>query len=308
MHRRGFTLMEILVLAAIFIVLLSIFVPFALSKREEARRFRCAANLKQIGDALSAYDSDHGIFPRVVHDPERPDGYAAFTGADDPDPFAPGSSVSANDVTASLWLLIRCKLITDPRLFVCPSSDDYRDTLINGSGGAASSRRSNFRSSRNLSYSYASPFTSAPGYRFNNDAPGGVALLADRNPGVLVDANANPREITRGNSANHEHVGQHILYVGFYVVFERTPYCGVGYDARRQLWGDNIFSARSARPATQPTSMPVSVTGVIGHNISPATNGDSYLVPTSLDREPWGLPATRPTTTTPTTSAPTSQP
>jgi hypothetical protein len=116
--------MEILVLLGIFVVLLSIFVPFAMSKREEARRLRCASHLKQLGDALSIYVSTHGVFPRVVHDAERPDGYAAFTGADDPNPFAAGSSVSVNDVTASLWLLVRAKLISDSRLFICPSSDD----------------------------------------------------------------------------------------------------------------------------------------------------------------------------------------
>ena len=132
--RRGFTLMEILVLLAIFVVLLSIFVPFAISKREEGRRARCAENLRQIGVALSTYVGSYGVFPRVVHDPDRPDGYAAFTGPDDPDPFAAGSSVSANDVTASLWLLLRTKFIVEPRLFVCPSSDDYRDTLIDASG------------------------------------------------------------------------------------------------------------------------------------------------------------------------------
>jgi type II secretory pathway pseudopilin PulG len=303
--RRAFTLIEVLVLLGIFIVLLSIFVPFAMSKREESRRARCTDNLRQLGDALSAYVGQHGVFPRVVHDPDRPDGYAAFSGCDDHDPFAAGSTVSPNDVTASLWLLVRSQLVSDPRLFVCPSSDDYRDTLVDAWGKPTDvSHRSNFRTARNLSYSYASPFTSAAGYRFNNDAPGGVALLADRNPGVLVDAHADPRELARGNSLNHGQSGQHILYVGFYVVFEKTPYCGVGYDQRKGLWGDNIYSARSFRPTTQPTSMALNVTGVLGRDVSPAGNGDSYLVPTETDREAWSFPATRPgTATAPATSA-----
>jgi type II secretory pathway pseudopilin PulG len=307
---RAFTLMEILVLLAIFIVLMSILLPFALSKREEGRRARCYENLRQIGFALNTYVSQYGTFPRVIHNLDQPEGYAAFTGPDDPDPFAAGSTVSPNDVTASLWLLVRTRLITDTRLFVCPSSDDYRDTLLDASGRPTDpTRRSNFRSTRNLSYSYASPFTSAPGYRFNNDIPGGVALLAERNPGVLVEPDAPPRELARGNSPNHGSAGQNILYVGCYgLPMERTPYCGVGYDSRRMIWGDNIYSARTARPATQPTSMPFSVTGFIGHDVSPSSISDSYLVPTAQDRDPWAMPATRPSTTTSTSPATTTAP
>jgi hypothetical protein len=294
--------MEVLVSLVIFIVLLSIFIPFGLSKREASRRANCANNLLQIGYALQTYASTHGTFPRVVHDPERPEGYAAFTGPDDPNPFTPSSAVSPNDVTASLWLLVRTKLITDMRVFVCPSSDDYRDTMLDSNGRPQDpTRRSNFRSWRNLSYSYASSFTSAPGYRFNNDAPGGIALLADRNPGVLVDAHADQRELTRGNSPNHAHAGQNVLYA-FYVIFEQTPYCGVGYDSKRGILGDSIYSARSERPSTQPASLPYALVGVIGRSVSPSSNGDSYLVPTAQDREAFALPATRPASTTAATS------
>src|SRR5689334_15805513 len=99
--RRGFTLVEFMVLFGIFVILVSIFIPYLLKLREDDRRARCASNLKQIGDALSKYANDNGRnFPRVVYDEANsPTGYKSFTGADDENPFASDSRVQPNDVT-----------------------------------------------------------------------------------------------------------------------------------------------------------------------------------------------------------------
>ncbi|HEY7087028.1 MAG TPA: type II secretion system protein [Tepidisphaeraceae bacterium] len=307
-RRRAFTLMELLVLIGILIVLLSIFVPYVLYLQEGSRRTACAWNLAQIRDALQAYRNNYGSFPRVVNDPQRPNGYAAFTGAFDPNPFAPDSAVSPNDVTASLWLLVRTKLITDLSVFVCPSSPDYRDQLVDANGKpVAPEQRSNFRSWHNLSYSYALPFSSAPGFTFGDTASADFALLADRNPGVLVPASAPPQELAKGNSPNHGGAGQNVVHLPGYTWFDRTPYCGVWGSSK--LSRDNIYSARSAHPGTQPSSMPVDVTGAIGTTISPVNTDDSYLVPTALDQHAFSLPSTRPspTTTTTTTTTATTQ-
>ena len=300
--RRGFTLMESLVLLGIFVVLLSIFIPYGLDLRESNRRVACAVNLYQLRDAISMYVSTNGSYPRVVHDLNRPDGYAAYTGADDLDPFAAASAVSPNDVTASLWLLVRAGFITDLRAFVCPSSRDYPDRLTDAAGKTVpATRRSNFRSPRNLSYSYASPFSSAAGYRFNSDtAPAGFALLADRNPGVLVPADASPSELARGNSQNHRGALQNILFVPNYIASDLTPYAGVGRSKLEP--GDNIYSARAAHPATQPTYMPIATTGFIGQTVSPTGNDDSYLVPTAADTAVLLLPPSTQPTSAPTTA------
>jgi type II secretory pathway pseudopilin PulG len=279
--------MEILVLLGIFIVLLSIFIPYGLKAREDSRRTTCSLNLYEIRNALQNYRSSFGTFPRVVHDTEHPDGYAAFTGPFDPDPFAPGSAVSPNDVTASLWLLVRYKLVTDPKVFVCPSSSGYRDMLIDAVGKRIDTmQRSNFRSPANLSYSYASPFTSAPGYRFDDTGlKTGFALMADKNPGVLVPPDAAPNELVKGNSPNHGHAGQSVLYVeGNVSTVERTPYCGPR--------ADNIYSARADKPSTQPSSAPTNIVGFIGRDLAPVGPDDSYLVPTALDQQAWAMPAT----------------
>src|SRR5512145_2767236 len=125
--KSGFTIVELLVVLGIVVILASIFIPYLLSIRERSNRTRCANNLRQIRDALVAYASNNDQnFPRVVYDEQdNPNGYVAFSGPDDPDPFAPDSAVLPNDVSASLWLLVRRGLITNPSVFTCPSSSDW---------------------------------------------------------------------------------------------------------------------------------------------------------------------------------------
>lgn len=284
LRSRGFTLMESLVLIGIFIVLLSIFIPYLLSIRETNKRMGCEQNLRQIFQALQSYARDNGgAFPRVVYDPvNRPDGYTAFTGAFDSDPFAPKSTVAANDVTASLWLLVRGKYITDTRVFICPSSSDSRDSMTDDAGSPVYSptQRSNFRSARNLSYSYANPFSSAQGYRLNDTMPAGFVVIADKNPGAAaatVGPQAPPLELSKANSPNHSGAGQHVVLSQGDFSFVKTPYFGIGKD--------NIYTARAASAAltTQPTTLPNNAAGVVGMLYSAVKTDDTYLVPTATD-------------------------
>ncbi|HLL90532.1 MAG TPA: type II secretion system protein, partial [Tepidisphaeraceae bacterium] len=179
---RAFTLTELLAVAVIFVILLSIFVPYVRSKREDAHRARCADNLRQIREAFAKYMQQNGDnYPSARGDAQRPTGYRAFTGPDAADPFAADSAVQPNDVTASLWLLVRGGL-AEPKLFVCPSTWDRADAR-----GTSTSPRSNFRGGANLSYSYATPFAAPTDYRLKGDwVKPGFAVIADRNPGVSV--------------------------------------------------------------------------------------------------------------------------
>ena len=61
--RRGFTLVELLVVIGIIAVLLAILFPAMMAVREGARKITCRSNLRQIGVALSNYHADHGKFP-----------------------------------------------------------------------------------------------------------------------------------------------------------------------------------------------------------------------------------------------------
>ena len=268
------------------VILFSIFIPYAMKVREMDRRVRCAESLRAIGHALLQYADRNGHdYPRVRFDPVRP-GYAAFTGAESPDPFYAGTQVQPNDVTASLWLLARSGLI-EPYRFVCPSSGDTPDPMTTGGKWVQPQQRSNFTAGRHLSYSYASPFSTAGRFRLNSDVlPADFAVVADKNPGrdpasaggadVTAPAyNAPPLQLGRANSANHNRAGQNVLYADGHVQFQKTPYCGFGREWQR----DNIYTAHSRSPLPPQSNPAPEVNGVCGTDVGPAWEKDSYLVP-----------------------------
>jgi type II secretory pathway pseudopilin PulG len=289
-RRRAFTYIELLALLAIAAILLAIFIPFLENYREISRRGRCADNLRRLRDALDAYAKENQTqYPRTLYEPAvNRFGYSAFTGADSPNPFT--LAVGPSDVSASLWLLVRGQFITDLSVFICPSSSGVPDKLTDFLGQPVpATRRSNFRSSINLSYSYASPFSGCgpEDYRFTSDAfSGQFALMADKNPGraaTIPAHNAQPLELAKGNSLNHARAGQNVLYADGSVYFETTPYCGVGFDAEKKLPGDNIYTALAPYPLPPGNSPYYANNGFCGRQYGPSYQYDSYLVPTEED-------------------------
>src|SRR5688572_271338 len=73
LKKRGFTLIEILVVIAIIAILAAIIFPVFAASREKARSTACLSNLRQLGNGYMLYVQDHDeLFPLNAQAPTRP--------------------------------------------------------------------------------------------------------------------------------------------------------------------------------------------------------------------------------------------
>lgn len=218
--RRGFSLIELLVVIGIIGVLLGLLLPALERGREQAMVLKCALNLRQIGQAITIYTNEnHGDYPRTIYVPGDPP--TAGTNPTAPNPFD-DTGPQPNDVTAALFLLIRTQHVP-PDIFTCP----YTDVNIFEPDKAPNlASRSNFSNDKiNLGYSYANP------YPDSTAATAGYQLTSHLNPNFAVAADLNSGEGGNANSDNHEDRGQNVLYADGHVTWQTTPLCGLNNDS-----------------------------------------------------------------------------
>ena len=250
---RRFTRIDVMVAAAVCLVVL-ILVPGSLTRaRRTGERRRCATNLSQIGKAGFLYAADYeGALPRAggptttwgpTHNWVAPNRNAAF-GLD------AGGNGGRATISSSLYLLVKYYQAATGSL-VCPSdrgtTEFSLEKLVGPVPNFTLSRAWDFgpagESFKHSSYSYHLPY--GP-FALTTSRDPNLAVAADRNPfiwspddraGIVagfkpdIESYGGTAEQGRaGNSVSHDRTGQNVLFLDRHVTFERRAFCAVGQD------------------------------------------------------------------------------
>jgi prepilin-type processing-associated H-X9-DG protein/prepilin-type N-terminal cleavage/methylation domain-containing protein len=132
--RTAFTLVELLVVVAIFATLLTLLLPAIQSARESSRRMQCASNLKQIGLAtLQYFDTHNGrfflhhpFFADVESQATASDSFAEIYWEDKLEPFIGGKGGDIEEQAR--------QGITNDMIYRCPSDPSVPVVVFDDAG------------------------------------------------------------------------------------------------------------------------------------------------------------------------------
>jgi len=212
MKRKGFTLVELLVVISIIALLMGILMPALAKVRSIAYQMMCGTKLSGIGKAMLVYSADwDDRYPRAARPSDRWTNtgiISDWTGQTPPSPYRPGQVT----VTASLYLLVKYADV-QPKQFVCKGDMGTEEFSLSNYaaslpvcfeledawdfGGAANANLGQLLPGQYCSYAYHLPYSfpdprpSGSGnvsFEITMTSRSGSPLCADRNP--YLDKNA----------------------------------------------------------------------------------------------------------------------
>jgi prepilin-type N-terminal cleavage/methylation domain-containing protein len=208
-RRRGFTLVELLVVIGIIAVLVGILLPTLTRAREAANRTACLSNMRQLGTALLEYSNKYkgGYIPIgymiASGSHQRAWNYAALYNR--PPNYGP----------VILGYLVEARLIRDGKTYYCPSETNHQ-WLYNAEGGAfndlicanpwpfppagnGQETRFGYSSRPAVGWVMPPPQPGLGAQQFKNIL-GNAATMPKwsqfKNKAILADANVNPMHLT----------------------------------------------------------------------------------------------------------------
>jgi prepilin-type N-terminal cleavage/methylation domain-containing protein len=295
MRKRGFTLVELLVVVAIIALLLGILLPALNRAREIANRAVCGANVRGVLQSMLIYaQTSNDRFP-IAGTGQNEGNVRGFIVTTTATQRTAVSTSLARNSTASLWILVRDGSAS-PKSFICPSSGDDPDNLRRPTADGSVARLSDtwdFREASNLSYSVLNMYHPRNAQNWTNNVRADWVVMGDNNSADgsnihqlrqgssdATTENLRSRENSR-NHANNE--GQNAGRGDGSVSFSQDPFQGPG--------GDNMYARQVSGFDATPNYQPITLANSGNNGIHEQARNDVQLIPitgnggTNLDSE-----------------------
>jgi len=274
--RKGFTLVELLVVVGIIALLVTILMPTLGRAMELARRSICGANANGIGKQILIYQTEHEAFPLLYRWGDCSEEVSTGTDSDD----LWDEATLGHNPMQNVWLLIKYGC-TD-KMFECPSDDDYQardDTLP----GNQTPQEYGWLDKRNYSYGLHKPYSDTEDATGNaaNKAPltqepdqGSFVILADKNGRAKSSKSSKPGRVfwvsdnNCNKPANHKDDGFNCLTYQGSVKFYKCKMGTAAANSKAGVNDDDVYTVWNAA-----TMVPVTP------DKNPMFDYDTFIVP-----------------------------